>query len=208
MFDQRSAPAALTLRSFAGPSSAIANVMRPLSQKRSRPGPSQRSPIVHGHTTRTIIVFAISLTLSACASVSGGGSTTPPPPQIAVSITPNPGTVLLGNTLAFSATVTNTSDTSVSWGVNGVSGGSPQIGTISTDGLFTAPADLPPGGKVQVTAPSHADSSKSSTAGVTISSDIAVSISPVSASVELGALQAFHATIASSGKPDTSIRWS
>jgi hypothetical protein len=115
---------------------------------------------------------------------------------------------LLGNTLPFSATVTNTSDTSVFWSVNGISGGSPQVGTISPDGLFTAPADLPPGGKVQVTATSHADSTKSSTAGVTVSSDIAVSLSPVSLSVELGALQSFHATVTSSGKPDPAIHWS
>jgi len=115
---------------------------------------------------------------------------------------------LLGNTLAFSATITSTSDTSVFWSVNGISGGSPQVGTISADGIFTAPADLPPGSKVQVTATSHADSSKSSIAGVTVSSDIAVSLSPVSSSVELGALQSFHASIASSGKPDPTIRWS
>jgi hypothetical protein len=116
--------------------------------------------------------------------------------------------VLLGNTLTFSATVANSSDTSVFWSVNGISGGSPQVGTISPDGLFTASADLPPGGKVQVTATSHADSSKSSTAGVTISSDIAISLSPVVSSVELGALQSFHATITSSGKPDPAIHWS
>jgi len=115
---------------------------------------------------------------------------------------------LLGNTLTFSATITSTSDTSVFWSVNGISGGSPQVGTISADGIFTAPADLPPGSKVQVTATSHADSSKSSIAGVTVSSDIAVSLSPVSSSVELGALQSFHASIASSGKPDPTIRWS
>ena len=182
--------------------------MRPLSQTRSKHGPSHRSPFAHRPTARAIVLFAFCLALCACGSVSGGGSTTPPSLQIAVSITPNSGTVLLGNTLAFSATVSNTSDTSVLWSVNGISGGSPQIGTISPEGVFTAPADLPPGGKLQVTATSHADSSKSSTAGVTISSDIAVSLFPVSASVELGALQSFHATITSSGKPDPSIRWS
>jgi hypothetical protein len=150
----------------------------------------------------------MSVSITACASGPGSGSTTPPPPQFTVIIAPNSGTVLLGNTLPFSASVTNTSDTSVFWSVNGISGGSPQVGTISPDGLFTAPADLPPGGKVQVTATSHADSSKSSTAAVSVSSDIAVSLSPVSSSVELGALQSFHASITSRGKPDSAIRWS
>ncbi len=183
--------------------------MRPLPQSRSNQGPSIRSRILPGYFSRTIFSFALGLSLAACASGPGGGSTPPPPPpQITVNIAPNSGTVLLGNTLAFSATVTNTSDTSVFWSVNGISGGSPQVGTISPDGLFTAPADLPPGGKVQVTATSHADSSESSTAGVTVSSDIAVSVSPVSSSVELGALQSFQASITSSGKPDPAIRWS
>jgi len=182
--------------------------MRPLSQSRLKQSSSTRSPLVHRRTARTIFLLALSVSITACASGPGGGSTTPPPPQIAVTIAPNSGTVLLGNTLPFSATVANSSDTSVFWSVNGISGGSPQVGTISADGLFTAPADLPSGGKVQVTATSHGDSSKSSTAGVTVSSDIAVSFSPISSSVELGALQSFRASIASSGKPDPAIRWS
>ncbi|HXC48775.1 MAG TPA: hypothetical protein VNU20_10820 [Candidatus Sulfotelmatobacter sp.] len=183
--------------------------MRPLSQTRSNQGLSTRSRILSGHLSRTIVLFTLGLSLAACASGPGSGSTPPPPtPQITVTVAPNSGTVLLGNTLAFSASVNNTSDTSVFWSVNGISGGSPQVGTISPDGLFTAPTDLPPGGKVQVTATSHADSSKSSTAGVTVSSDIAISLSPVSSSVELGSLQSFHATITSSGKPDPAIRWS
>src|SRR5208337_1608397 len=53
-----------------------------------------------------------------------GGGSTPPPPPITVTITPNSGTVLLGNTLSFSASVTNSSDTSVVWSVNAVPGGS------------------------------------------------------------------------------------
>jgi len=141
----------------------------------------------------------------------GAGSVTlppPPPPSIQVVITPNSGTVLLGETLAFTATVSNSADTSVIWSVNGVIGGSPQAGAISADGVYTAPSDLPQGGTVQVIATSHADSSKFATAGVTLSSDISVSISPETASVELGAVQVFQATLSSNGKPDTTIRWS
>src|SRR5258708_10775749 len=192
--------------SFAGPSSAIANPMRPLSQTRSTQGPSTRSPLIHRRPACTIFLLAFALSLTACASGPGGSSTTPPTPQITVTVAPNSGTVLLGNTLAFSAIITNTSDTSVFWSVNGISAGSPQVGTISADGIFTAPPDRPPGSKVQVTATSHADSSKSSIAGVTVSSDIAVSLSPVSSSVELGALQSFHATVASTGNPHPPIR--
>ena len=141
----------------------------------------------------------------------GAGSVTPPPPpppSIQVIVTPNSGTVLLGETLAFTASVSNSTDTSVIWSVNGITGGSPQAGTISADGVYTTPADLPQGGTVQVTATSHADSSKFATVSVTISSDITVAISPGTASVELGAAQTFHASISSNGKPDPAIRWS
>src|SRR5579862_1776924 len=117
--------------------------MRPLSQTLSKQGPATRRLLRPSQTLCSIFLVAFVFSLAACASSSGGGSTTPPPPQITVTIAPNSGTVLLGNTLTFSATVTNTSDTSVFWSVNGISGGSPQAGTISPDGLFTAPADLP-----------------------------------------------------------------
>ena len=116
--------------------------------------------------------------------------------------------MLLGETLSFSASVTNTTNTAVTWSVNGVPGGSAQVGTISADGLYAAPADLPSGGAIQVTATSQADSSKSSTAGISIASDISISLSPNTSSVELGALQSFHATLTSSGKPDQTIHWS
>jgi hypothetical protein len=184
--------------------------MRPLSPLRSKQGPFARSHRVPRHSSFAFFPLVLVLALAACASGPGGSSPPPPPPppQITVTIAPNSGTVLLGGTLPFSASVANTSDTSVSWSVNGISGGSPQVGTISADGVYTAPADVPQAGRVQVTATSHANSSKSSTAGVTISSDISVSLSPVSSSIELGALQSFHATITSSGKPDLAIHWS
>src|SRR5437899_7717960 len=152
MFAERSAAAAAAVsRLFAGPSSAIRISMRPLSQTRSKQAHSARSFLVPRPIAQTIFLYTLALSLAACGS-GGGGSVTPPPAQITVAIAPNSGTVLLGNTLTFSATVTNTSDTSVSWSVNGISGGSPQAGTISPDGLYTAPADLPTGGKVQITA--------------------------------------------------------
>jgi hypothetical protein len=115
--------------------------------------------------------------------------------------------VLLGETLAFTASVSNSTNTSVIWVVNGITGGSPQAGTISADGVYMASADIPQGGTVQVTAASHADPSKFASANVAISSDITVSISPGTVSVELGAAQAFPASISSNGKPDPALRW-
>jgi hypothetical protein len=125
-----------------------------------------------------------------------------------VSVTPASGSVVLGNQAAFAATVTNATDTSVSWSVNGVAGGNAAVGFISSGGAYTAPADLPAPASVQVTAASHADATKSGSATVTILSDITLALTPNPASVELGATQAFQATVTSGGHPDAAVRWS
>ena len=144
--------------------------------------------------------------------MSGAAPPPPPPPPpipaISVSLTPTSSSVLLGNSQAFAATVTNTTNTSVSWSVNGIPNGSTSTGTITTAGLYTAPADLPSPVTVNVTATSQADTTKSATAQLTITSDIAISLSPPNAGVELGATQGFRAAISSSGHPDTTLRWS
>lgn len=82
------------------------------------------------------------------------------------------------------------------------------MGTITAAGIYTAPTDLPSPAIVQITVTSQADSSKSATAQITITSDIGISIAPPNASIELGAVQSFHAAITSAGHPDSSVRWS
>jgi len=153
---------------------------------------------------------------AACAWAygCGGGSAgsvappTPPSPAIAVAVTPAISSLLLGNSETFSATVSNTTNTEVTWSVNGVAGGTAATGTITASGIFTAPADLPTTQTVQVTATSVADPTKSASAQVTISSDIGISLTPRSSAVELGATVPFTAQITSGGHPDTSVRWS
>lgn len=118
------------------------------------------------------------------------------------------GSVLLGSSQSFSATVTNTPNTNVSWSVNGIPGGSASTGTIEMSGVYTAPADLPSPTTVTITATSQADSTKSATAQLTITSDITIALAPPNASVELGATQSFHAALTSGGHPDNAVRWS
>ena len=132
----------------------------------------------------------------------------PPPPSITVTVTPASGSLVLGGQATFAAIVTNTNDTAVSWSVSGVPGGGSVLGTITSTGVYTAPADLPSPATVQVTATSHADSTKSGSASLAIASDITLNLTPNPASVELGASQPFQATVTSSGHPDTAIRWS
>ena len=157
------------------------------------------------------------LMLSACGLPGCGGATgsevippppPPPTPSITVTVTPTSGTILLGNSQTFAATVTNTTNTSVSWSVNSIPAGSASAGTITADGVYTAPADLPSPTTVTIAATSQADATKSATAQLTIASDITIGLAPANASVELGATQSFHATLTSAGHPDTAVRWS
>jgi hypothetical protein len=162
-----------------------------------------------------LLLVLVTSGLQGCASL-GAGLVTPnpkpaplpnPPGSIAVAVTPPSATVILGNAQTFTATVTNASDATVMWSVNGVPGGSPLIGTISAVGVYTAPADLPAVPAIQVSATSLADTTKSGTSQVTILSDLEITLSNAAAAVELGATQSFRALITSNGHPDGAVRW-
>ncbi len=58
---------------------------------------------------------------------------------VLVSISPTAATVPAGQSQAFAASVTGTTNTAVNWYVSGVQGGDTTSGTI-TNGLYTAPA--------------------------------------------------------------------
>src|SRR6266850_10728 len=164
---------------------------------------------------RTASIFLLVLPATGAWTIGCGGggagpSVPPPPPPLSITVTisPKSGSVMLGNALPFSVKVANTTDIAVSWSVNGAPGGNATAGTITPDGVYTAPAVLPASATVQITATSHTDATKSDSAAATIVSDTAISVAPNPASVELGATQSFHSSVASSGHPDSSTRWS
>jgi len=89
--------------------------------------------------------------MSGC---SGGGSTAAAAnPAVTISGTSQ---ARLGSTVQLTAMVTNTSNTAVTWQVNGVPGGSSATGTISTTGLYTPPAAIPNPNTVTITAVTQA----------------------------------------------------
>jgi hypothetical protein len=153
------------------------------------------------------LAFGMTLIFSGC----GGGSTnTPPPPQsVAVSISSANGSVLLGNSQQFTASVTGSSNTSVAWSVEGVVGGNALVGIISSSGLYTAPGILPSPANVTVTATSQADSNKTASSPVTIASDILLSlqIPPSSSAVETNGTLKLNAILQSAGQPNENISW-
>jgi uncharacterized protein YjdB len=115
----------------------------------------------------TVIVHATSV---AAPSASGSASVTifNPAPPVSVAISPTSASVRTGNTKQFTVTVQNTSNTAVSWNVNGIAGGNSVMGTISSTGLYKAPAAAPSPNTVKVTAVSAADPTTSATAQVKI----------------------------------------
>jgi len=85
---------------------------------------------------------------------------------ITISVSPKTATVGTSETFQFLAKdkVTGSTNTNVTWSVNGGSSN----GTISTNGLYTAPAAVPSPAAVTVTATAVLDPNKSATATVTV----------------------------------------
>jgi YVTN family beta-propeller protein len=118
---------------------------------------------------------------------------------VAVTISPAAVTVSLGQTQQFTAAVTGNSNTNVTWTVNSVTGGNSTVGTISTQGLYTAPSNALNASSVGVVATSVADTSMTATATVTINSGAVVtlycaSVTCGTAGVTLGAGQTYQFT--------------
>jgi hypothetical protein len=103
--------------------------------------------------------------LAANSGKSGG--TNSPPPGITVAISPSLANVRMGGSQQFSATVSGSANASVTWFVNGKSGGSAATGIINSAGLYTPPNSLPSPNTVTVKAVAAADSNVSASITVT-----------------------------------------
>ena len=86
--------------------------------------------------------------------------TTAPPAPITVAVLPSSVSSALAATTQFTATVTGSGNTAVTWKAS--------AGSITPAGLYSAPANMPANSSVIVMATSSADSTKSSTATVTL----------------------------------------
>jgi serine protease len=96
---------------------------------------------------------------------------------VSISITPVIANVAVGTTQTFTAAVANSATTAVTWSVNGVAGGNSTVGTISTSGVYTAPAAIPSPGTVTVSAASTVDPTKLAAASTTVTTAAASSSS-------------------------------
>ena len=149
----------------------------------------------------------VTVTASSVADTSKSGSATVTIlPPVAVTISPSRTQVVTGSRQQFTATVTGTTNTSVSWSLTGSGCSGSACGTISASGLYTAPGAIPHPPQVTVKATSDADSTKSASAIVTIIPSVVVSISPTNAVVAIDGQQQFRATVA--GSNNTAVDWS
>ncbi len=113
---------------------------------------------------------------------------------VQVTVSPKSVTLAPNGTQTFTASVTGSSNTSVTWSATG--------GTITSSGVFTAGSTA---GTFSVTATSVADNTKSDTAQVTINQVVSVVVSPTSASLQPGQTKQFTATV--SGTSNTAVTW-
>jgi len=160
---------------------------------------SYTAPLVQSQT-----VFTVTAAATADTSITASASVTVTP-VVKVTVSPSNVAVETNHTQQFSATVVNTTNTAVTWQVNGVIGGNSTVGKIDVNGLYTAPGSVPAPATVTVTAISVADPTKSDSASVTISLTPVLTVNPSQANVVVGNQQLFTAII--SGGGNQAVNW-
>lgn len=168
-----------------------------------------------GCQSLTVLAATMSLVL-ASGSCGGGGSSnkfpppTPVPAAVAVSVSPTAVTLVTQQMQTFTATVTGSSNTAVNWQVNQIAGGNASVGTITSGGIYTAPASVPSPAMVTVAAISQADTTKSANATATITNNISVVVSPSSVTLAPKTTQQFTATVTGNNilNNNTAVNWS
>ena len=108
------------------------------------------------------------------------------PSNVKVAVAPASASVRTNDKQQFTATVTGTSNTSITWAVNGVAGGNSTVGTIDSKGLYTTPPKVPNPTTVKVTATSAADTRAVATSSVSLLNAIPVALTVSPASINVG----------------------
>ncbi len=120
---------------------------------------------------RTLLqsAFGILLLLTGCTNgvMNSGGGGNGGGAQASVTVSGS-SQVRLGGTASFSATVTNLTNTAVTWQVAGINGGNSSVGTIISSGVYTPPSSIPATNPVTVTAVSVASPSASGSASLNV----------------------------------------
>ncbi len=119
---------------------------------------------------------------------------------IGISISPPSVALYGGQSQQFSATVTNTYFTNVTWSISPAG-----VGSIDANGTYTAPATINTQQTVTVTATSQADTTKSASATVTLFPPMTLSVSPATSTLYAGQQQPFQAIVTNA--LNTAVTW-
>lgn len=144
-----------------------------------------------------LAAFVVSLVwvLAGCGGGNSGAG-------FSFSVSPSDAIVVAGRTVAFRTIVTGAADTSATWTVEG----GPANGTVTSDGVYTAPATT---GRYRVIATSNADPTKTSTAMVQVVASVGIAVSGpgggASGTVGVGSSLQLSATVTGSANQD--VTW-
>jgi len=153
----------------------------------------------------TVLLVAVPCALAYGASARRQQAVLPDA-AVSVAVVPTSATLAIGQSQSFTAVVRNSSNTAVTWEVNGVVGGNSTVGTITASGVYTAPSAVPSPSTVQVKAVSQADSTKSASAVVAVTPpQVTVTVSPGSVLVQPGGSQQFSAAVQNASI--TAVTW-
>lgn len=164
----------------------------------------------------TPAMVTVTAVLEIDASQSGSASVTvTPPPNPSVSVFSPVSSVAVNGSAMFNATVQNYLG-AVVWEVNGVEGGNSTFGTISWSGsnaatyaaTYEAPKNVPTPPTVTITAVLQLDLATSGSSGLLITAAVpppaSVTVSPPTASVPIGGMAQFGATVQNAANPTVS----
>ena len=121
---------------------------------------------------------------------------------MAVALTPLTVSLLPSQMQTFTATVSGTSNTGVTWLINPAIGGWARNASTF---VYTAPSTAPTTQTVTITATSTADQSKTATAVITLLQAVTVSLSPSTVSLAPSGTQQFGATVL--GASNSAVTW-
>jgi hypothetical protein len=149
-------------------------------------------------TTVAIQVTVTAVSVADSTKTASATVTVNPVATGTVTVSPATATIAVGGTQQFTATMMGGSDVNVTWSVDGITGGNSSVGTISSNGLYTAPSTA---GMHTITATSVSNISGSAAVSV-----ILLTLSPTSASLSPNGTQQFTATV--QGTNNTAVTWS
>jgi uncharacterized protein (TIGR03437 family) len=170
---------------------------------RKRIQPMYRRNRQFGRQISMLVLAAATIAFTSCGGGSGGSTAPPQSPTItSVAASCTPASVQVGETSQCSATVSGTGNYSsgVSW--------SAVSGTVSSAGVYTAPATMPAAGSDVVTAKSTEDSTKSGMFTITVQSkpNTQLGITTTSVPNATGGMP-YSTTLAASGGSGTGYTW-